>query len=79
MLNVRCVVSVCGLQPQDLSGCVTPPACACSCAQSGSWVGGRAVLVQTGDIVDRGPHSLATLDFFEALKVIMAFLYVINE
>uniref|UniRef100_A0A7S0X0G7 Calcineurin-like phosphoesterase domain-containing protein n=1 Tax=Chlamydomonas leiostraca TaxID=1034604 RepID=A0A7S0X0G7_9CHLO len=36
--------------------------------EDGSWSGGRALLVQTGDLVDRGPNSLGVLDFFESLK-----------
>lgn len=35
---------------------------------SGSWVGGSATLVQTGDIMDRGPDSLALLRLFWRLK-----------
>ncbi|KAL6755471.1 hypothetical protein V8C86DRAFT_213861 [Haematococcus lacustris] len=33
-----------------------------------AWVGGRSSLVQTGDIVDRGPDSLAVLHLFHRLK-----------
>jgi hypothetical protein len=32
------------------------------------WVGGRAQLVQTGDIVDRGPNSTALVDLFARLR-----------
>eukprot|EP00966_Prymnesium_polylepis_P010317 238078-Prymnesium_polylepis.1 len=36
---------------------------------SGHWLGGTATLVQTGDLVDRGPHSLEVIKLFEALEV----------
>jgi len=36
---------------------------------SGKWVGGRALLVQLGDLSDRGPNTLKLIDFFEDLKV----------
>lgn len=36
---------------------------------SNRWVAGCTTLVQTGDIVDRGTASLATLDFFRQLQV----------
>lgn len=39
----------------------------------GGWIGGSAVLVQTGDIFDRGENSLAALALFEQLKVPLAF------
>jgi len=32
------------------------------------WIGGRATLVQTGDLVDRGPKSREVLDFLIALQ-----------
>ena len=32
------------------------------------WAAGCTTLIQTGDIVDRGPASLATLDFFRGLR-----------
>lgn len=35
---------------------------------SGGWTGGRSVLVQTGDAVDRGPKSRETLDLLMALE-----------
>lgn len=35
---------------------------------SGGWAGGRAVLVQTGDVVDRGAKSRASLDLLMALE-----------
>jgi hypothetical protein len=34
----------------------------------GQWAGGRTVLVQTGDVVDRGPKSRACLDLLMALE-----------
>jgi hypothetical protein len=34
----------------------------------GRWSGGRATLVQSGDIVDRGPQSRAALDFLMTLQ-----------
>jgi len=35
---------------------------------SGGWAGGRSVLVQTGDVVDRGPKTRACLDLLMALE-----------
>jgi len=35
---------------------------------SGGWTGGRAVLIQLGDVVDRGPKSRACLDLLMALE-----------
>ncbi|KAA6429207.1 MAG: metallophosphoesterase, partial [Trebouxia sp. A1-2] len=35
----------------------------------GSWSGGQAALVQTGDLLDRGPNSLDLVELFERLKV----------
>ena len=32
-----------------------------------SWIGGRTVLVQTGDIVDRGPDSLKIIRHLQKL------------
>ena len=32
------------------------------------WIGGRAHLVQTGDVVDRGPHSRKVMDLLRALE-----------
>jgi hypothetical protein len=32
------------------------------------WIGGRATLVQTGDVVDRGPHSRRVLDLLMRLE-----------
>jgi len=34
-----------------------------------SWRGGRKILVQTGDVIDRGPASLATFKFLGDLQV----------
>ncbi|MDF2629092.1 MAG: hypothetical protein K0R39_2923 [Symbiobacteriaceae bacterium] len=36
--------------------------------ETGRWVGGRRRVVQVGDMVDRGPEPLATLDFFMRLQ-----------
>ena len=36
----------------------------------GLWSGGKATLVQTGDLVDRGPNSLQLVELFERLKVV---------
>ncbi|HEY3204887.1 MAG TPA: metallophosphoesterase [Thermoanaerobaculia bacterium] len=35
---------------------------------SGAWVGGETVLVQVGDLIDRGPSMRGTLDFVMALE-----------
>eukprot|EP00976_Prorocentrum_cordatum_P053883 1086864-Prorocentrum_minimum.AAC.3 len=35
----------------------------------GRWIGGTTHLVQTGDIVDRGPNSTALIDLFARLRV----------
>ena len=35
----------------------------------GAWSGGKATLVQTGDLLDRGPNSLGLVELFERLKV----------
>ena len=37
-------------------------------AADGSWAGGNATLVQTGDLVDRGPDSLKVLELFRTLR-----------
>lgn len=49
-----------GLTALQLAGLVTP---------NGLWSGGKAVLVQTGDLLDRGPKSLELVQLFERLKV----------
>lgn len=36
--------------------------------QRGHWTGGRATLVQVGDVVDRGPDSLKIIDDMERLR-----------
>ncbi|KAK3260677.1 hypothetical protein CYMTET_30376, partial [Cymbomonas tetramitiformis] len=36
--------------------------------ENGSWIGGNTRLVQTGDLLDRGPNSLELLDLFARLK-----------
>ena len=36
--------------------------------EQGAWAGGDATLVQTGDMFDRGPESLAVLGLLERLK-----------
>jgi len=33
-----------------------------------NWSGGKAVLVQIGDTIDRGPHSLATYEYLDELQ-----------
>ena len=35
--------------------------------QEGSWIAGRSLLVQTGDLVDRGNNSLGVIDLFDDL------------
>lgn len=35
---------------------------------TGKWIGGRDTLVQTGDLIDRGPDSLAVLSLLERLQ-----------
>eukprot|EP00803_Ostreobium_quekettii_P009037 evm.model.scf_1653.2 EVM.evm.TU.scf_1653.2 scf_1653:11234-17196(-) len=35
---------------------------------NGAWIGGDAVLVQTGDLLDRGPNSVEVVQLFEKLK-----------
>lgn len=35
----------------------------------GYWIGGKASLVQLGDLMDRGPYSLDCINLFERLKV----------
>ncbi|GAA5998500.1 uncharacterized protein JCM10292_002740 [Rhodotorula paludigena] len=34
----------------------------------GQWIGGEDILVQTGDIVDRGPDTIALYRFFQTLR-----------
>ena len=38
-------------------------------SKAGEWVGGDALLVQLGDVLDRGKDSLALLRFFSNLEV----------
>lgn len=33
-----------------------------------AWIGGTAILVQLGDVIDRGPESMATYDFLARLQ-----------
>jgi hypothetical protein len=37
-------------------------------SQEGAWIGGSTVLVQTGDVLDRGGDEQAILDWFERLE-----------
>lgn len=32
------------------------------------WSGGQSVLIQTGDVIDRGPHSLECVRLFRSLQ-----------
>ena len=35
---------------------------------SGTWIGGRSFLVQTGDMIDRGPKSIESVDLIRSLQ-----------
>jgi hypothetical protein len=37
--------------------------------EAGQWIGGKSVLVQTGDLLDRGDDEQAIVDLFERLEV----------
>jgi hypothetical protein len=37
--------------------------------EAGRWIGGKSVLVQTGDLLDRGDDEQAIVDLFERLEV----------
>ena len=37
--------------------------------EGATWIGGQAQVVQTGDLVDRGPNSLDCVRLFEQIKV----------
>jgi Calcineurin-like phosphoesterase len=39
---------------------------------TGAWIGGRAVLVFTGDLIDKGPHSLKVVQLVESLQTAAA-------
>lgn len=39
------------------------------CAQDGRWAAGPSLLVQLGDLVDRGNNSLGVVDLFQDLQV----------
>jgi len=34
----------------------------------GNWTGGGDILIQTGDVIDRGPHSVAATDLLRRLQ-----------
>lgn len=36
---------------------------------NGAWVAGETIVVQTGDVTDRGPHDREVIDFLQALRV----------
>ena len=42
------------------------------------WAGGQATLVQTGDLLDRGPNSIELVQLFERLKVFSVAVLVGN-
>lgn len=44
----------------------------------GAWSGGKATLVQTGDLLDRGPNSLDLVELFERLKVKLVLIIVLS-
>jgi hypothetical protein len=35
---------------------------------TGAWIGGRAILVFTGDLIDKGPHSLKVIQLVSSLR-----------
>ena len=39
--------------------------------EDGYWAGGKATVVQLGDLMDRGPYSLDCINLFERLKVFL--------
>jgi hypothetical protein len=39
---------------------------------TGAWIGGRAVLVFTGDLIDKGPHSLQVIRLISSLRIAAA-------
>eukprot|EP01013_Petalomonas_cantuscygni_P028731 TRINITY_DN528_c1_g1_i1.p1 TRINITY_DN528_c1_g1~~TRINITY_DN528_c1_g1_i1.p1 ORF type:complete len:707 (-),score=123.12 TRINITY_DN528_c1_g1_i1:132-2114(-) len=53
----------------DLRNCLRVLHMAGLINETAHWVGGDAILVQTGDVVDRGPYSREILDLFRDLRV----------
>lgn len=51
----------------DLENAIAVLRAAGLCDATGRWIGGRAVVVQVGDLVDRGPHGHSVLEFFAEL------------
>jgi hypothetical protein len=52
----------------DLYGAINALRSAGLVNKFGNWTGGCAVVVQTGDIADRGPQVLATYQYFDTLR-----------
>ena len=54
----------------NVTTCLLPPYnLPAASLQGDRWSAGRSLLVQLGDLVDRGNETLGVLDLFETLKV----------